>query len=345
MRRVITAFLVILFFVGFHSFARLMFNNIWMVRNVISNAIPIVDIVMAENQNFTMLSYVDLLRNRFVSDDIFVELPEDSVELVQEEVKDDDIVTEIVEEDYRKSVTMDWKRVLKNGTKYAVDSDSLVNKKLNFSMPKSEVGVLIYHTHTTESYSQSKGYEYQASGNFRTLDSNANVSRVGKFLKELLARDGIKTYHDETIYDSPSYNLSYSKAGKSVATLAKKYSSASVILDIHRDAIGSDTEIYRPIVNINGRDVAQILLVVGTNQGGLTHNNWRENLKFALKLQKVADEKYPGLFRYVDLRKERFNQHIAPGAIIVEMGATGNTMDEVLSATELFEEILLEVIK
>jgi len=108
--------------------------------------------------------------------------------------------------------------------------------------------------------------------------------------------------------------------------------------------LGNGNELYRPIINIGGKDVAQILLVVGSNEGGLSHSNWRENLKFALKIQQIANTKYPGLIRYVILRKERFNQHVAPGAIIVEMGATGNTMEEVLLSADLFTEVLTEII-
>ncbi|MBP3284376.1 MAG: stage II sporulation protein P [Clostridia bacterium] len=330
----------------FHFFAKVAFQNVTVAKLILSDGIPLIKIAMNETGNFTMLSYVDLIKNRFASEDIFIELPEDSVELIPEEVKQEDIVKEMEEEDnHTKSVTMDWSRVLKNETKYAVNAEDLVNKKLSFSLTKFDVNVLIYHTHTTESYTQSKDYKYVASGDFRTLELNANMSRVGAYLAELLEAKGIKTYHDKTVYDSPSYNLSYSKAGKAITALKKKYPKASVVLDVHRDAIGTAEEIYRPIVNIDGRDVAQILLVVGTNQGGLTHNNWRENLKFALKLQKVANEEYPGFCRYVDLRKERFNQHVAPGAVIVEMGATGNTMEEALAAAELFANVLEKVMK
>lgn len=344
MKKIGILFLFIIMFLLFHFSAKVVFRNITVSKLILSDAIPLIKIAMNETRSFTMLSYVDLIKNRFASEEIFIELPEDSVELVHEEVQKEDIVKEIeVEEDKRKSVTMDWTKVLKNETKFTVTSEDLVNKKLGFALKEDTVNVIIYHTHTTESYTPSENYQYVPSGDFRTLDSNANVSRVGAYLKELLEKKRIKTYHDDTVYDT-SYNLSYSKAGKGITALTKKYSNASIVLDVHRDAIGSGEEIYRPIVNVDGRDVAQILLVVGTNQGGLTHKNWRENLKFALKLQKVADELYPGFCRYVDLRKERFNQHVAPGAIIVEMGATGNTMEEALAAAELFTNVLEKVV-
>ena len=314
-------------------------------------SIPIIKIVNEESGGIGNISYMNIIRYKLMSENIFIELPEDTVELVEENVEDEVIFEgeekedQIVNENQVKSVTLDWKNELRNETKYKVDIEKLKNEELKFSLKKKDTEIIIYHTHTTETYSKSENLEYEASGDFRTLDKNANVVRVGNYLKELLEKKEVKVYHDTEYYDYPSYNLSYSKAGKAILALTKKYKGANVVLDIHRDALGSQSEIYKPIVNINGEDVAQILLVVGTNQGGLKHPNWRENLKFALKLQQVANQKYPGLCRYVNLRKDRFNQQVANGALIVEMGATGNTMDEVLRATELFSEILLEVIE
>lgn len=321
------------------------------IRKVfLAQKVPIIKIVNEECNGIGNISYMNIIRYKLMSEDIFVELPEDKVELIEDNVEDEVIFEEEEPETQTndtniKSVTLDWKNELRNETKYKVDVEKLKNEKLKFSLKKKDTEVIIYHTHTTETYSKSKDLNYEASGEFRTLDKNANVVRVGKYLKELLEKKDVKVYHDTEYYDYPSYNLSYSKAGKAILALTKKYTGANVVLDIHRDALGSQTEIYRPIVNINGKDVAQILLVVGTNQGGLKHPNWRENLKFALKLQEVANEKYPGLCRYVSLRKERFNQQVTNGALIVEMGATGNTMEEVLRSTELFSEILLEVIE
>ena len=85
-------------------------------------------------------------------------------------------------------------------------------------------------------------------------------------------------------------------------------------------------------------------MVIGTNQGGLSHSEWKENLKLALKIKALADEKYPGLCRYIILRKERFNQHVTPGAMIVEMGATGNTVPEVIRTSKYVAELLSEVV-
>jgi len=343
-----------LFFVFVSFFLIINFTGIIIIKNseigisLIGKGIPIIRAVNEEIVGIKLISYVDIIKDKLLSENVFIELPEDSVELEPQNIEEEKVVEEIKEANDKydiKSVTLDWKNEFKNNTKYNVDVEALKREKLSFSLRKKETEVLIYHTHTTETYTKSEGDTYQESGEFRTLDKNYNVVKVGDRIRELLEKRGIGVYHEKEIYDYPSYNLSYSKAGKAITALAKKYKNANVVLDIHRDALGSGTEIYRPIVNIAGEDVAQILLVVGSNQGGLSHNKWRENLKFALKIQQITNQKYPGLCRYVILRKERFNQHVAPGALIVEMGATGNTMDEVLKSADLFTDVLLEVIE
>lgn len=70
------------------------------------------------------------------------------------------------------------------------------------------------------------------------------------------------------------------------------------------------------------------MFVVGTDGGGLNHPNWNQNLKLAIKIQEKANEMYPGLFKPIILRNSRYNQHVKDGAVIVEVGATGNTIEQ-----------------
>jgi len=326
----------------------MLLKNTEMGISLIGRGIPVIRAVNEEIIGIRLLSYVDILKDKLMSEDVFIELPEDSVELESQNIEEEKVVEEKTEtkDSYDiKSVTLEWKNEFKNNTKYVVDVEGLKSENLSFNVNKKETEVIIYHTHTTETYTKTEDDIYEESGEFRTLDKNYNVVRVGDRVRQLLEKNGVDVYHEQEIYDYPSYNLSYSKAGKAITALTKKYKNAKIVLDIHRDALGTGTEIYRPIVNIGGEDIAQILLVIGSDQGGLSHGKWRENLKFALKIQQIANQKYPGLCRYVILRKERFNQHVAPGAIIVEMGATGNTIDEVLRSADLFTDVLLEVIE
>lgn len=349
MKKIIKLFGAFLFFfLIINFFGILLLKNAEIGISLIGKGIPIVRAVNEEIVGIRLISYVDIIKSKFLSQDVFIELPEDSVELEPQNIEEENVIEEKIETKNNydiKSVTLDWKNEFKNNTKYSVDVEALKREKLSFDLKKKDTEVIIYHTHTTETYTKGENDKYEESGEFRTLDKNYNVVKVGNRIKELLEKRGVGVYHEQEIYDYPSYNLSYSKAGKAISALTKKYKNADVVLDIHRDALGSGTEIYRPIVNVGGQEVAQILLVVGSNQGGLSHSNWRENLKFALKIQQIANEKYPGLCRYVILRKERFNQHVAKGALIVEMGATGNTMEEVLRSAELFTDVLLEVVE
>jgi len=320
-------------------------------KSILNNTLPIINIVNNEKSGIRLLSHINILKDRNLNVEIFNQMPEDKI-VESDKLEEDEIVYEVPKEekseeiiDNSKEVTLEWKNILKNETKYNIDVDKLKNEKLNFNLSKKNIDVLIYHTHATECYTVSSGYEYEASGVFRTLNKNVSVIKIGNTIKDYLQKNGIGVYHDETLYDYPNYNLSYTNAGKSIPNLLKKYSDAKIVLDVHRDAIGVGTEQYKPVVKIDGENVAQFLLVIGTNQGGLNHSEWRENLKLALKIKELADEKYPGLCRYIILRKERFNQQVAPGAMIVEMGATGNTVPEVMRTSKYFAEILSEVAK
>ena len=290
-------------------------------------------------------SHIAVLDRGKMSYEIFKELPEDKVEVVIEEPNEieQEIFYEPVEENNTYEITLDWSTMLKNLTTYKVDVEKLLKEELKISLNKKDIETVIYHTHTTETYTQSNDYRYEASGVYRTLNTNANMIRIGEEMKKNLQKNGIGVYHDKTIYDYPDYNSSYSKAGKGILETLKKYKNAKIVLDLHRDAISVNTDQYKPVVQIGDKKVAQFLLVVGTNQGGLNHPNWRENLKLALKIKKLADEKYPGLCRYVILRKERFNQQVTNGAMIVEMGATGNTVEEVLETSKYVSELIAEV--
>ena len=115
-------------------------------------------------------------------------------------------------------------------------------------------------------------------------------------------------------------------------------------MDVHRDAIGS-REDYAPTVKIGEDYAAQIMFVIGTNDGGLNHPNWNQNLKFAIKVQQKAEEMYPGLFKPIMLTTSRYNQHTGRYASIIEVGATGNTLDQCLMSMKYLAKVMDEVLK
>ena len=90
---------------------------------------------------------------------------------------------------------------------------------------------------------------------------------------------------------------------------------------------------------------AQLTLVVGSDGTGLTHPNWQENLKLAVRLQEDVSERYPSLMRPILLRNSRYNQHVTPGSLLIEVGAAGNSPDEAVLAGRLFARSMAETLK
>ena len=247
--------------------------------------------------------------------------------------------TEVLENNVPEKYTSEY-----NGVKIRNETDNI---KLTKEMLVSNVNIntkniLIYHTHTCESYTPTEAYTYKASGNFRTTDLNCNMVRVGRELTKYMQHYGYNVIHDETIYDS-SYSSSYDRSLKGVAKLLEENEDTDILFDMHRDAIGDSS--YAPTVKIGDEEAAQLMFVIGSNGGGSEHDNWNENLKLAIKIQEKANELYPGLFKPIILRDSRYNQQLAKGASIIEVGATGNTMEQCLVSMKYLSKVLSEVLK
>lgn len=209
----------------------------------------------------------------------------------------------------------------------------------------NDFSVLIVHTHTTESYTPSEKFSYIPSDTDRTTDKNFNMVRVGEEIKNVLEQKGVKVYHDTSLNDHPSYSGSYNRSAADIETYIKKDPSIKIVLDIHRDAIeGKNNEKVKHSTKIDGSDVAKIMFVVGSNQSGLVHDNWEENMRFAVQLQKHTMSLYPTLCRPINFRSQRFNQQLAPGGIIVEVGTNGNTLDEAILGARYFAIALCDFI-
>ena len=231
-----------------------------------------------------------------------------------------------------------------NSTPQSIITASFMQKTPDFL--KADFEVLILHTHTSESYIASEKYNYTPTDTFRTLDNNYNMVAVGKTIKSELEKNGIKVYHDTTINDYPSYNQSYNKSCAIAEKYIKDNPNIKVILDIHRDAIAdTNGNSIKYVSNINGESAACLMMVVGSDLSGLKHDNWNSNLSFAFLLQEHINSMYPSLMRPVNFRKQRFNQHLAPGAIIVEVGSNANTLDEALRGAKYFAKALSSFIK
>ena len=227
---------------------------------------------------------------------------------------------------------------IKNQTTFNLTEDLL-----NPDIKIDNKNVVIFHTHSCESYTPSEKYQYTQTGNYRTTDKNYSVIRVGTELENYLKQYNINVVHDTSYHDYPSYTGSYTRSLQTVENILKTTQS-DIVIDLHRDAVGSRPD-YAPTVKIGDDYAAQIMFVIGTNEGGLWHPNWQQNLKFAVKVQQKAEEMYPGLFKPIMLTKSRYNQHTAKFANIMEIGSTGNTLDQCLTSMKYLSAVMNEVLK
>ena len=225
---------------------------------------------------------------------------------------------------------------INNGTNY-----TLTQEMLTPDVTVNKNKVVIYHTHTCESYTPTEAYSYTASGNFRTIDLNYSVSRVGDELENCLNSYGCTVIHDRTYHDYPAYNGSYSRSLVTAQNVLSTNQDADIVIDLHRDAIADET--YGPRVKIGDEYVSQLMFVIGTDGSNSAHTNWLQNLKFAIKVQQKANELYPGLFKPIILRNSEYNQHVAKAACIIEVGSTGNTLEESMGAMKYLARIIEEM--
>ena len=265
------------------------------------------------------------------------EIKEENNDVVVEQAKTG-LEIKVVENNVPTKFTNEYNGVkVRNETEYELTEEML---KPDITINKENI--LLFHTHTCESYTPSENFEYEQTGTYRTTDFNYNVVRVGTELTNQLKSYGYNVIHDNTYHDYPAYNGSYGRSLTTVKNLLKQYDNTDIVIDLHRDAIGDYT--YAPTVQIGEEQSAQIMFVIGTDGGGLEHENWNDNLKFAIKVQEKANELYPGLFKPIILRNSRYNQHLAKAACIIEVGATGNTMDQCLNSMKYLAKVMSEVI-
>lgn len=214
----------------------------------------------------------------------------------------------------------------------APDLAALLARPLSWDLTEGDPAVLILHTHSTESYTK-KAEVYKETSAWRTLDENYNMLSMGAALAQLLEEAGIPTIQDRELHDYPSYNGSYTHARKSIRELLKEHPTISLVLDLHRDASGEGAAQMRTRAKVGEESSAQLMVVLGTN-----HKGYEENLSLGLKLHALLEDRHPGLMRPLQLRSQRFNQDLSPGALLIEVGAAGNSHGEALTAVKALAE-------
>ena len=222
---------------------------------------------------------------------------------------------------------------------YAVRKDpdigSLLAEPLDWNLFGEEPTVLILHTHTTESYTR-QGENYKETSAWRTLDPDYNMLAIGSLVAEILEKAGIRIIRVEDLHDYPSYSGSYIRARQSIRDKLKEYPGIQLVLDLHRDAAGEGGKQLRTLAKVEGEDSAQLMVVIGTN-----HDAYEENLSLGLKLHVQLENQNPGIMRPLQLRTQRFNQDLSPGALLIEVGAAGNNHKEArIAAQQLAKAII-----
>ena len=177
--------------------------------------------------------------------------------------------------------------------------------------------ILIYHTHTSETYSNDQG----------------SVVDVGNLLADLLRAKGYNVIHDTTINDA-DYNNSYETAYVNVEKILKANPTIQCIIDVHRDSATKDM-----VVKDQGIEYAKLMLVVGTNVR-LSNSIWENNLSFAKAIHLNCLERVDEIIKPIYLSKNRYNQHLCQNSVIVEVGGLENTIFEALNATYILAEAI-----
>lgn len=227
---------------------------------------------------------------------------------------------------------------------YSSNKDIDYNKlfERNISLTKKSDNVLIYCTHTSETYTSSNVYKIEYTGNYRVRDQKYNMLSVAEVLSNSLQEKKFCVTLDNTPHDYTSYQNAYKNSKKTIQkNLENK--DYGLVIDVHRDASGDLT--YGPTVDINGKKVARLMLVMGVGTKGYENKYWYENLSMAAEIMRIGESMYPGLFKPMIIRSSKYNQDLNENSILVEVGATGNTLEEAYLAARCLANILNKIYK
>lgn len=208
--------------------------------------------------------------------------------------------------------------------------------------------VIVYHTHTQESYLPSITPAGGLSPDEAfSADPASNMVAVGRvFAERLREQYGIGVIHVTQFFDVPESGNGMTKIGayerslQAIQGILSKYPSIQVIVDMHRDSASREITTGQ----VGGESVAKVMLVVGTDNYR-DHISWKENLSFANQAADTMRNLYPGLFRSILIKEWRFNQHLAPGAVLMEIGGVDNTLEEATRSAELLGDVFAYLVK
>lgn len=193
----------------------------------------------------------------------------------------------------------------------------------------------IYHTHTAESFVPTDGRTHAPGG------TAGEIVKVGRALKDALAKEGIGAAHSASVHDYPSFMRAYGASEKTAQEMIEKNKELVYIFDIHRDAEKRE----RVLTEIDGQAVASISIIVTQGQEGLEQPHWEENYAAARLIKEKCDAKYPGLIRGIQFDEWRYNEHLHKGLLLLEIGSHETGGDEAARAAEYFAAALAALLK
>lgn len=208
------------------------------------------------------------------------------------------------------------------------------------SLRSDQPTILIYHTHTTEAYTQTETETYQESSRWRTFDETRNVVAVGEELKTILeVQYGFHVIHDTTDHEPPKLATAYERSLVTMEKYHREYPSIVLFIDLHRDAYDT-TNAPCDFLTVNGVETAKLMLVVGKGEKYTEKPYYASNIAFAKRITDHLNSIAPKLCRPVREKTGRYNQHVAPNCILVEVGHNANTLSQAKAAMPYLAEAI-----
>ena len=222
-----------------------------------------------------------------------------------------------------------------------LNASELLGKDLRIDLSTGGTKILIYHTHSQETFADSDN------------DPSTSIVGIGRYLTEILNNKyKIPTMHHEGVYDLINGKLdrseAYEFAKPEVEQILAENPSIEVVIDLHRDGVADTTHL---VTEINGKPTAQIMFFNGLSRtrvngdlAGMANPYLQDNLAFSLQMKIAAETKYPGFARRNYLRGYKYNMDLMPRMLLIEAGAQTNTVEEMRNAMEVLADLLNSVL-
>lgn len=215
-----------------------------------------------------------------------------------------------------------------------LETRTLLEKDMRMQGTNEQPQILIYHTHSQETFADSI-----------PGDTSTSIVGAGEKLAQLLRNQyGYNVIHYTESFDKEARDYAYSNALPAMEKVLLENPSIEVVIDLHRDEMPEDR---RLVVDLQGKPTAQFMFFNGlsrTKNGEtiayLENPNLEENLAFSFQMQAAANEYYPGVARRIYLKAYRYNMHLRGKSLLIELGAQNNTVEEAMNAIDPLAHIL-----